>query len=195
MSFRPHILIVLLVGVLLPFGCHHKKKAVVKNKATIAQTKKAPAAKTKTNSETPHLTHAAVLHEKLGVSEKEIANSKLLVFVDDWYGVPYKYGGCLKTGIDCSCFTNLLCEKVYNLKVARQAGDMYKESKKITEDELKEGDLVFFKIGGSSVSHVGVYLKSKMFVHSSTSKGVIINSMDEAYYRKYFHAGGRIRQL
>lgn len=194
MSFRSHTLITLVAFVLLPFGCHHQKKAAVKKKATITQTKKVTETP-KTNPDTPRLTHAGVLHEKLGLSEKDIAKSKLLVFVDDWYGVPYKYGGCQKTGIDCSCFTNLLCEKVYNLKVARQAGDMYKESKKITEDELKEGDLVFFKIGGNSVSHVGVYLKSKMFVHSSTSKGVIINSMNEAYYRKYFHAGGRVRQL
>lgn len=137
----------------------------------------------------------AVLHQKLGLSDKEIRSSKLFSFIADWYGVPYKYGGCQKSGVDCSCFTSLLCEKVYGRRVARAAGDMYKECDKVTLGDAKEGDLLFFKINGSSISHVGIFLKDKWFVHSSTSKGVIISSMEEAYYKKYFHAGGRYRSL
>ncbi|MES2681146.1 MAG: C40 family peptidase [Bacteroidota bacterium] len=141
----------------------------------------------------PTTESSVLLGQKLGVSEKEIQNNKLFLFINDWYGVPYKYGGCQKTGIDCSCFTNLLYEKVYNKKTGRSADDMYNACEKILLDEVKEGDLIFFRIGGNSVSHVGVYLRNNLFVHSSTSKGVIINSMDEAYYKKYFHSGGRLK--
>lgn len=188
--------IVLLALALLFFACHHKKKATSKPAPTVSAPKKKPVAPAPQQPQgSPQLTHAALLSEKLGLSENEIARNKLLLFVDDWYGVPYKYGGCQKSGIDCSCFASLLCEKVYNLKIARQASDIYKACEKLTPDEMKEGDLVFFKISGNAVSHVGIYLRKRLFVHSSTSKGVIINSMDEAYYKKYFHAGGRVRHL
>jgi len=144
---------------------------------------------------TVHHSEAArdVLAKKVGLSEKEIYNNRLFVFIDDWYGVPYKYGGCLKTGIDCSCFTNLLYDKVYNKKTGRSADEIYKACEKITLNEVREGDLLFFKINGTVVSHVGVYLRNNMFVHSSTSKGVVISSIEEAYYKKFFHSGGRLK--
>lgn len=176
-------------------GCKHnksssskkksKKTAVVKSDKPAKTVSKAPASvKSIENNE---------FGQKLGLSQKEISNNKLFVFINDWYGVPYKYGGCQKSGVDCSCFTNLLYETVYHTKTGRSANEMYDACEKILLDEAQEGDLIFFKINGNTVSHVGVYLKNNLFVHSSTSKGVIINSVDEAYYKKYFHSGGRMK--
>ena len=48
--------------------------------------------------------------EKIGLTSREIKNNKFYSFISDWYGVPYKYGGCQKAGVDCSCFTNILYE-------------------------------------------------------------------------------------
>lgn len=194
MQIRTSIGILFLAVALLALSCHHKKKSVAK-KPVAARPAKKPSSSAKSDENTHKLAHADELHQKLGLSEKEMAHSKLLLFVDDWYGVPYKYGGCQKTGIDCSCFTSLLCENVYHIKLARQASEMYKSCLKVPPEEMREGDLVFFKIEGNTVSHVGVYLRNRMFVHSSTSKGVVINSMDEAYYKKFFHAGGRLKAL
>lgn len=149
---------------------------------------KAPAAGTNSSG-------SAVLHQQLKLSDKDIADSKLFSFISDWYGAPYKYGGCQKSGIDCSCFTSLLYEKVYHRRLARSASDMYKDCEKIPLEDAREGDLIFFKISGGAISHVGIYLRNKWFVHASTSKGVIISSMEEAYYKKYFHAGGRLKSL
>jgi len=178
-------------------GCRPKKTAVSKTKYKKQKVvARAPTGNNKKNSSAvkdPANGISQLLEQKLGLSENEIKNNKLFVFINDWYGVPYKYGGCQKTGIDCSCFTNLLYEKVYNIKTGRSAEDMYKACEKILLDEVREGDLIFFKINGNLVSHVGVYLRKNLFVHSSTSKGVIINSVDEAYYKKYFHSGGRIK--
>ena len=129
----------------------------------------------------------------LGISNKEIKSNKLYAFVDDWYGVPYKYGGCKKTGVDCSCFTNILYEQVYKLKIGHTASDIYKTCDKITQENAKEGDFVFFKINGNSISHVGVVLKNNFFVHSSTSRGVMVSSLNEAYFKKYFHSAGRLK--
>jgi lipoprotein Spr len=57
---------------------------------------------------------------------------------------------------------------------------------------MEEGDLVFFKIEGNQVSHIGVYLQNNKFVHATTKKGVIINDLDELYYKKYYFKSGRI---
>jgi lipoprotein Spr len=165
----------------------HKKKQTVEKNVVVNRKSVAPPG----NADSKNASE--ILKQRLGVSETEISRSKLFIFINQWYGVPYKYGGCQKTGIDCSCFTNLLYEDVYKIKTARSATDMYNVSEKIELGELKEGDLIFFKINSNLVSHVGVYLRKNCFVHASTSRGVVISSMDEAYYKKYFHSGGRIK--
>lgn len=129
----------------------------------------------------------------LGVSEKEIKENKLYKFIGDWYGTTYKYGGCDKNGIDCSCFIGTLYTNVYRVSLQRNASAIHKECKRVKESNLKEGDFVFFKIGTKEVSHVGVYLKDNKFVHASTSKGVIINDLNDPYYKKYFYEGGKLR--
>jgi len=68
------------------------------------------------------------------------------------------------------------------------------QCEKISEEEAKEGDLFFFRMNGTKISHVGVFVKGDYFVHASTSKGVILSSLKEAYYRKNFYCAGRIKK-
>lgn len=157
-------------------SCHHKKD--VEDKITI---KSLPSNK------------VAIVAAKLSVSEKEVRNKKLYSFISDWYGTVYKYGGCDKNGVDCSCFTGILYKKVYGVTVGRNTSLIYKESEHIKTSHLREGDLVFFNAGTKDVSHVGVYLKDNKFVHASTSKGVMINDLGETYYKKYYYGAGRIK--
>ena len=132
--------------------------------------------------------------ESLNLNSKEIKRSKLYSFVDEWYGAPYKYGGCKKSGVDCSCFTDNLYREVYGANLGRTAGEIHKSCDKISKNKLEEGDLVFFIINGRSISHVGVYLKDNKFVHASTKRGVIVSDLDEAYYKKYFYSAGRFKK-
>ena len=162
---------ILIVG----YSCRHKKDAI----------------KTVNKPKAPVTTGAAAFKEKMGISNKEIKENKLYSFISEWYGVPYKYGGCEKSGVDCSCFTINLFEKVYGVKMPRTAGEIYKECEKINLDKAKEGDLIFFKINSNSITHVGVYLRDKKFVHASTSRGVLVNSLTETYYQKYFYSAGK----
>lgn len=127
----------------------------------------------------------------VAVEEKEITNLKLYRFVDDWYSTPYKYGGKTKSGVDCSGFTTNLLRDVYGITLAGSANSMYEACEKVAEKNLQQGDLVFFKINSDKVSHVGVYLQNRRFVHASSSRGVVISCLDEAYYTKYFFKAGR----
>lgn len=128
----------------------------------------------------------------IGVPEKDL-NKKLIYFVDAWYGTPYKWGGGEKNGVDCSHLVCRIYKDVYDKKIAGTAGDLEKQSDHVKESKLKQGDLVFFKIETEKVSHVGVYIANNKFVHASVKKGVIINSLEDKYYRKYFYTGGRIQ--
>lgn len=129
----------------------------------------------------------------LNVEEDKIDNMKLYTFINDWYGVPYKYGGKNKQGIDCSAFTIVLLKEVYNKDLTGTSSSISNGCKVISKNNLLEGDLVFFKIESDNISHIGVYLQNNKFVHASTKKGVMIDDLDEPYYKKYFFKGGRIK--
>jgi cell wall-associated NlpC family hydrolase len=148
------------------------------------------------NSQHNHSGNSKKISEKyallLDISEDQISNSELYFFIDEWYGVPYKYGGCNKKGIDCSNFTATLYKDIYHKSVSGSSSSIYKQCKVISTKDLKEGDLVFFKIEKNEVSHVGIYLHNNKFVHATTKKGVMINDLNENYYKKYFFKAGRI---
>src|ERR1035437_5650965 len=127
----------------------------------------------------------------LGVNKENISNLKLYSFIDEWYGTLYKYGGKTKNGIDCSGFTTILYKEVFWKEISGSASSMYNQCKHISKEELKEGDLVFFKIDSKDVSHVGIYLQNNKFVHATVKAGVMIDDLDEDYYKKYFVGGGR----
>lgn len=129
----------------------------------------------------------------LNVKEKELRNEKLYHFIDKWMGVPHRTGGMDLKGIDCSGFTYLLEKEVYDRSLPRTAKSMAEEVRRKYEEDLKEGDLVFFDFDGQKFSHVGVYLHNNKFVHASTSKGVIISNLKDAWYYKYFSRAGSVR--
>lgn len=108
-----------------------------------------------------------------------------------YLGVPYKYGGNTKTGFDCSGLVTKVFEE-NNYKLPRRSTDQADTGSSIRVEEVKAGDLLFFATGGGrSVSHVGIVNNIEndgeiKFIHASTSKGVIISSLNEAYWNKAF---------
>ncbi|QHS54607.1 glycoside hydrolase [Mucilaginibacter sp. 14171R-50] len=131
------------------------------------------------------------LSQIMGVAVSATSNMKLFHFVYDWIGTPYRFGGSSKKGIDCSAFTKQLYSDVFNLTIRRNSRDIFSMVNPVSKDDLKEGDLVFFKIHSRSISHVGIYLGNNRFAHAS-SRGVAISSLDDAYYSRYFYKGGRL---
>jgi cell wall-associated NlpC family hydrolase len=130
---------------------------------------------------------------KIEKQEKEIENEKLYRFIDSWIGVPYRIGGMDKKGVDCSGFTFLLEKEVFDKDLPRTARTMADKVKRKYEQDLEEGDLVFFDFDGQKFSHVGVYLHNNKFVHASTSKGVIISDLKDTWYYKYFTRAGSVK--
>ena len=117
------------------------------------------------------------LSQIMGVALSATSNMKLFHFVYDWIGTPYRFGGSSRRGIDCSAFTKELYSEVFNLDIRRSSRDIFSTVSPIAKSDLKEGDLVFFKIHSRRISHVGIYLGNNRFAHAS-SKGVAISSLD-----------------
>ena len=129
--------------------------------------------------------------QMMNVDVESLTNSTLYNFIEEWWATHYHYGGSTKQGIDCSAYSGALLGRVWGIKTPRTARAMYDVAEKVTREDLKEGDLVFFNTRGG-VSHVGVYLGNGYFTHSSTGNGVTINNLEESYYRSKFISGGRI---
>jgi cell wall-associated NlpC family hydrolase len=114
----------------------------------------------------------------------------------DNIGVRYKAGGTTKNGFDCSglVFTTFESE---NIKLPRSSYEQSKIGKIVKFDDAKKGDLIFFKTNKSNqINHVGLIIEVNSneikFIHSSTSKGVIISSTKESYYQNSFVQINRI---
>ena len=128
----------------------------------------------------------------MGVALSATSNLKLYQFVYDWIGTPYRLGGGTKKGIDCSGFAFELYNKVFSTLIGNNSRNIFSMVNPISKNELKEGDLVFFKIGSRSITHMGVYMGNNKFAHASSSKGVMISDLDEDYWRRYYYKGGRL---
>lgn len=128
----------------------------------------------------------------MGVAISATSNTKMYQFIYDWLGTPYRLGGDSKKGIDCSGFAYKLYDKTFNTIIGNNARNIFSMVSPVNKSDLREGDLVFFKIHSKSISHVGVYIGDNKFAHASSSRGVMISNLDEPYWQKYFYKGGRI---
>lgn len=126
------------------------------------------------------------------IKDEKDGSDNLLAFVGDWEGTPHRLGGNTQKGVDCSGFVIQAYLQVYNISfLGRRAEDLFGETDPIKRDDLQQGDLVFFKINGRRIDHVGIYIKDGDFAHASSSRGVMISNLNEAYYDKRFFMGGR----
>ena len=130
--------------------------------------------------------------EILEVNKSDIQNGRLYAFVDQWMGTPYHFGGQDREGIDCSGLAQLLEQEVYGVNIPRSTSQQINVIKRKYEEQLIEGDLLFFDYDGKKFSHVGIYLQNGFYVHASSSKGVIITRLHDPYTYKYFSRCGSI---
>ena len=128
----------------------------------------------------------------MGVAASATTNTQLYQFIYEWIGTPYRLGGKTKRGVDCSKFAYELYDKVFNTVIGNNSRNIFTMVNPVSKDDLKEGDLVFFKIKSRGISHVGVYLGDDKFAHASSSRGVTISNLNESYWKRYYYKGGRL---
>ena len=112
---------------------------------------------------------------------KNIASEYLVAYSYQFLGTKYKYGGTTAAGFDCSGYVSHIY-KQFGVNLPRSSSDMFGQGQSVAKGDLQVGDLVFFKTTAAKVGHVGIYIGNGEFVHSSTSKGVIVTNLNDPYY-------------
>ena len=118
------------------------------------------------------------------------SGSAIVSEAQKYIGAPYSYGGTTSSGFDCSGFT----QKAFSdagTSIPRTTGGQYNTGTSVDKGSLQAGDLVFFNTSGNGVSHAGIYIGSSNFIHSSSSKGVMISSINDPYYWGSRYIGAR----
>lgn len=139
---------------------------------------------------------STTVNKRESKTENRYVVNNLIKKATDNIGVKYKAGGTTKSGYDCSGLVYTTFESE-NIKLPRPSYEQAKVGKIIKFSDAQKGDLIFFKTNGSKqINHVGLITEVNSneikFVHSSTSKGVIISSTKEAYYQNSFVQINRI---
>jgi len=107
-------------------------------------------------------------------------------------GAPYRYGGHDPSGFDCSGLVYFAYQQ-RGMKIPRSTSKQMKYARLVGENNLSVGDLLFFRISAKKVSHVGIYIGDRQFVHApSSGKRVRISSLNNHYWSKRFITAGRI---
>ncbi|MCM1297513.1 MAG: C40 family peptidase [Muribaculaceae bacterium] len=113
-----------------------------------------------------------------------------------WLGTPYRYA-CSEKGVatDCSGMVLQVYDKITGIKLPRNSAKQAEYCKSIKQKEVKIGDLIFFATGKNedTISHVGIMVDEKNFIHASASKGVVISDMTQPYYVRTFKGFGRVK--
>jgi len=111
----------------------------------------------------------------------------------NFYHTPYRWGGSTPSGFDCSGFVQYVFGK-NGYKLPRTAAAQSSVGIHVDKSDLMPGDLVFFAINGSGISHVGIYEGNGSFIHSSTpyAGGVIYSSMSESSYSRSYVGARRL---
>lgn len=129
--------------------------------------------------------------EQETTSHRDTTIQKFLSHIKSYLGTPYQFGGDSRNGMDCSGFVATIFFECFNIELPHNAFQIYQTCQQIADQELKLGDLVFFRNHGK-IDHVGIFLAKDYFVHASVSYGVIVSKLSEKYYRSRYFAAGRI---
>lgn len=124
--------------------------------------------------------------------------SQLLDYASQFKGTRYRSGSSSPKGFDCSGFTSFVFKK-FGYDLNRSSSSQVNNGTPVAKNELQPGDLVFFngRAVGKRVGHVGIVTEVKdngtfEFIHSSNSRGVVVSSSEEPYYKRRYVGANRV---
>jgi cell wall-associated NlpC family hydrolase len=112
----------------------------------------------------------------------------------DQFDVPYVWGGTIPwVGLDCSGFTQYVFGKL-GITLPRVSYQQFQAGTPVAKDQLRKGDLVFFKEHSSAgITHVGIFMGNDLMINADTGpkNGVQIEHIFKDDYYSSCYAGAR----
>jgi len=125
-------------------------------------------------------------------SEGDFARKAALYrYFGEWEGTKYRLGGMSKQGVDCSGFVYLTYYSQFGVTLPRTTRTQSRQGVAVSQGALRPGDLVFFKTGADQ-RHVGIFVEGRKFLHASSSRGVMLSSLDNRYWAGKYWTARRI---
>jgi cell wall-associated NlpC family hydrolase len=108
----------------------------------------------------------------------------------DFLGVPYRFGGMSRKGMDCSGLM-VLAYRAAGVELPRTSSLQSKTGKRLKKSQVRPGDLLFFDSNlNGKINHVGLVTEVKkndvVFIHATTSRGVVEDRMSNRYYQQRY---------
>lgn len=140
-----------------------------------------------------------------GVAQ-EVADSlmwrieKIIETGKHYLGKPYRYRADSGFNFDCSGFVSHVLIK-NNIRLPRSSRDMLKHVRKVPFEEVRKGDLIFFKgrnANSSAVGHVAMIVDATpgaiKMIHAA-SRGIVVDAYPTPFYKRRYVSVGRIAEL
>ena len=147
-----------------------------------------------------HTPKKEVLFEKTDYATSASSNSSteiktaILEQFSNWKGTRYHLGGTTHKGVDCSALMQHIFNDSFHKSVPRTTTQQIKNGEKVNKEQLKPGDLVFFKTS-PGMRHVGVYVGDNQFIHASSSQGVTMSSLANRYWVTHYETARRLEVM
>jgi len=129
------------------------------------------------------------------VSAATVESKKLIEIGKEYIGTPYRMGGLIRNGepvaFDCSLFTQYVFASL-GVELPRTSKSQSTVGEKVDKGSISQGDLLFFRTNGKTISHVAIYVGNGKMIHASSSNGVTISDMNSSYWKKRFVMARRV---
>ena len=117
--------------------------------------------------------------------------ARIVLTSQRYIGVPYVWGGTSPRGFDCSGFTQYVFA-LNGISLPRTADIQFEVGVPVRSEQLQPGDLVYFSTYEPGPSHNGIYLGGGKFINASSSRGVVIDRMDNDYWSSRYLGARRV---
>ena len=177
------ISLMVLIAIFLS-SCGASKPKVV---TTITENKR-----TKTKHYDPEVTR-----NNKTIKPKDDRVYDIVNYAISFEGTKYKYGGTTKRGMDCSGLLFVSFQE-NDIQLPRTSRAMSLQGERLYLKDVTVGDLLFFETNKNRkiINHVGLVVDISqgdiLFIHSTTSRGVVISKLSENYWNNSFVMARRV---
>lgn len=120
------------------------------------------------------------------------AGSAIVRTVESLLGAPYREGGALPDGFDCSGLVSYVFAR-HGIGVPRDVRRQASAGVPVPRADIQPGDLVFFSTTASGPTHVGVAIGGGRFIHAPKTGGVVrVESLAADYWAARFEGARRL---